>query len=78
MPTAPTVSPPLAAGRWTVDTNYSSIGLSIRHLGASRVGRSFTAVDDEGVIGEALDTSIVSATVDGRSIASSPFVETKV
>jgi hypothetical protein len=29
------------------------------------------------VIGEALDMSIVSATVDGRIAASTPFVETK-
>jgi hypothetical protein len=42
------------------------------------VGRSFIAFDDEGVIGEALDTSVVSATVDGRIVASTPFVETKV
>ena len=69
MTTAPTtVSLPLAPGRWAVDTNHSSIGFSIRHLGVSKVRGRFTRFDAEVVIGETLDTTTVNATVDMASI----------
>src|ERR1700704_5105542 len=47
MPPPPnnTVSLPLAPGRWAVDTNHSSIGFSIRHLGVSKVRGRFTRFD---------------------------------
>jgi polyisoprenoid-binding protein YceI len=59
---------PLAPGRWAVDTNHSSIGFSIRHLGVSKVRGRFTRFDAEVVVGETLDTTTVSATVDVASI----------
>jgi polyisoprenoid-binding protein YceI len=59
---------PLAPGRWAVDTNHSSIGFSIRHLGVSKVRGRFTRFDAEVVIGETLDTTTVSATIDVASI----------
>src|SRR6267142_1050591 len=62
------VSLPLAPGRWAVDTNHSSIGFTIRHLGVSKVRGRFTRFDAEVVIGETLDTTTVSATVDVASI----------
>jgi polyisoprenoid-binding protein YceI len=69
MTTAPTnVSLPLAPGRWAVDTNHSSIGFTIRHLGVSKVRGRFTRFDADVVIGETLDTTSVSATVDMASI----------
>ena len=65
MTTTPTrATLPLAPGRWAVDTNHSSIGFSIRHLGVSKVRGRFTRFDAEVVIGETLDTTTVSATVD--------------
>ena len=63
-----TTSLPLAPGRWAVDTNHSSIGFSIRHLGVSKVRGRFTRFDADVVIGETLDTTTVNATVDMASI----------
>src|SRR3954452_3753456 len=70
MTTAPTNigSLPLAPGRWAVDTNHSSIGFSIRHLGVSKVRGRFTRFDADVVIGETLDTTTVCATIDVASI----------
>jgi polyisoprenoid-binding protein YceI len=62
------VSLPLAPGRWAVDTNHSSIGFTARHLGVSKVRGRFTRFDAEIVIGETLDTTTVSATIDVASI----------
>src|ERR1700712_4483376 len=67
-PSSTTVSLPLAPGRWAVDTNHSSIGFSIRHLGVSKVRGRFTRFDADVVIGATLDTSSVAATIDMASI----------
>jgi polyisoprenoid-binding protein YceI len=69
MTTAPTaVSLPLAPGRWAVDTNHSSIGFSIRHLGVSKVRGRFTRFEADVLIGDTLDTTSVTATIDMASI----------
>jgi polyisoprenoid-binding protein YceI len=69
MTTTPTTaSLPLAPGRWAVDTNHSSISFSIRHLGVSKVRGRFTRFEADVVIGETLDTTTVSATVDMASL----------
>jgi polyisoprenoid-binding protein YceI len=62
------VALPLAPGRWAVDTNHSSIGFSIRHLGVSKVRGRFTRFDAEVIIGETLDMTTVNATVNVASI----------
>src|SRR4249919_3991279 len=69
MTSAPTsVSLPLAPGHWAVDTNHSSISFSIRHLGVSKVRGRFTRFDADVAIGDTLDTTTVSATVDIASV----------
>jgi polyisoprenoid-binding protein YceI len=69
MTTVPTsVSLPLAPGRWAVDTNHSSIGFTIRHLGVSKVRGRFTRFEADIVIGDTLDTTTVNATIDMASI----------
>jgi polyisoprenoid-binding protein YceI len=69
MTSAPTsVSLPLAPGHWAVDTNHSSIGFSIRHLGVSKVRGRFARFDADVVIGETLETTTVNATIDMASI----------
>src|SRR3979411_2994974 len=68
MTTQTNLSLPLAPGRWAVDTNHSSIGFTIRHLGVSKVRGRFTRFDAEVVIGETLDATTVSATIDVASI----------
>src|ERR1700681_3274832 len=62
------VSLPLAPGRWAVDANHSSIGFTIRHLGVSKVRGRFTRFEADVVIGDTLDTTTVTATVDVASI----------
>jgi polyisoprenoid-binding protein YceI len=59
---------PLTPGHWVVDTNHSSIGFTIRHLGVSKVRGRFTRFDADVVVGETLATTSVSATVDVASI----------
>src|ERR1700676_1348821 len=66
--TSTEASMPLAPGRWQVDTNHSSIGFTIRHLGVSKVRGRFTRFDADVVIGDTLDTTSVRATVDVASI----------
>ena len=69
MTTTPSaVSLPLIPGRWAVDTNHSSIGFTIRHLGVSKVRGRFTRFDADIAIGETLDTTTVTATVDVASL----------
>src|SRR5712672_1560342 len=68
MTTQTNLSLPLAPGRWAVDTNHSSIGFSIRHLGVSKVRGRFTRFDADVVIGDTVDTTTVTATVDMASI----------
>ena len=69
MTTTPSaVSLPLIPGRWAVDTNHSSIGFTIRHLGVSKVRGCFTRFDADVAIGETLDTTTVTATVDVASL----------
>ena len=44
----------LDPGHWVVDTNHSSIGFTIRHLGVSKVRGRFTRFDADVVVGETL------------------------
>ena len=64
-PDKPTL--PLTPGRWVVDTNHSSIGFTIRHLGVSKVRGRFTRFDADVVVGQTLGTTSVTATVDVAS-----------
>src|SRR5438477_11019673 len=66
--TSTNISLPLAPGRWAVDTNHSSVGFTIRHLGVSKVRGRFTRFDADVVIGETLETTTVTATNDMSSI----------
>jgi polyisoprenoid-binding protein YceI len=59
---------PLSPGRWTLDTNHSSVGFTIRHLGVSKVRGRFTRFEADVVVGETLDTTSVTATIDVASI----------
>jgi polyisoprenoid-binding protein YceI len=68
MTTTTTTPLPLAPGRWALDTNHSSVGFAIRHLGVSKVRGRFTAFDVDVTIGHTLDDTTVTATVDLSSI----------
>jgi len=66
--TQTTVSLPLAPGHWALDANHSSIGFTIRHLGVSKVRGRFTRFDADVVIGDTLETTTVTATIDMASL----------
>jgi len=66
--TLPTHTLPLGAGHWAVDQNHSSIGFTVRHLGVSKVRGRFNRFDVDVEIGETLETTSLSATIDVASI----------
>jgi len=66
--TAATDVLPLAAGHWAVDHAHSSIGFTIRHLGVSKVRGRFNRFDVDVVIGDTLDGTSVSASIDVASL----------
>ena len=49
--TEPTTTLPLAPGAWAIDTNHSSVGFTIRHLGVSKVRGRFTIFSADVVVG---------------------------
>ncbi|MGI8653538.1 MAG: YceI family protein [Geodermatophilaceae bacterium] len=59
---------PLAQGRWALDTDHTTVGFTIRHLGVAKVRGRFGTVSAELVIGATLDDSMVTAGVDLASI----------
>src|SRR3954451_10488460 len=59
---------PLAPGRWTPDSNHSSVGFTIRHLGVSKVRGHFASFDAELVVAPALAEASLIATIDVASI----------
>ena len=68
MTTHETTTLPLAPGRWALDEHHSSVGFSIRHLGVSKVRGRFARFDVDVVVGETLETTGVTATIDVASV----------
>lgn len=70
--TAPTATSdaavPLAPGTWALDAAHTSVAFTIRRLGLSKVRGRFGAVDAELVVGERLEDTRVTATIDLASI----------
>jgi len=63
-----TTALPLTAGRWALDTNHSSVGFTVRHLGVSKVRGRFNRFETDVVIGETLAETSVTATIEVGSI----------
>ena len=59
---------PLIPGRWALDTNHSTVGFAIRHLGVAKVRGRFTDFDVDVVVGETLADTPVAAIVQLASI----------
>lgn len=69
MDTAPTTTAlPLTAGRWPLDPNHSEVGFTIRHLGVSKVRGRFGGFDVDLVVGETLESTTLTATIDMTSL----------
>ena len=66
--TTATSALPLIAGTWNVDTNHSDVSFTVRHLGISKVRGQFNSFDTTLVVGDSLETSSLSATVDLSSV----------
>jgi len=65
--TAPSTLP-LAQGTWALDTDHTSVGFAIRHLGVAKVRGRFGDVAAELVIGPTVDDCAVTATIAMGSI----------
>lgn len=66
--TASTEVPQLAQGDWALDTDHTSVGFTIRHLGVAKVRGRFGGVVAQLLIGPTVDDHAVTATVDLDSI----------
>jgi polyisoprenoid-binding protein YceI len=65
-----TIPTGLTTGTWTLDGSHSEIGFTVRHAGISKVRGSFDKVDARLEVGEHLDNSKVTATVQTGSFNS--------
>jgi polyisoprenoid-binding protein YceI len=63
-----TLSLPLRPGVWEIDPLHSSVTFAIRHLGISKVRGRFANFDVSLVVGDDLDTTELTATIDVASI----------
>ena len=63
-----TTALPLAQGAWALDPAHSSVGFTIRHLGVSKVRGRFTDFTTEVTVGDDLDSTLVTATIQLASI----------
>jgi polyisoprenoid-binding protein YceI len=59
---------PLTPGHWGVDLAHSSIGFTVRHLGVSKVRGRFNRFDLDVVVGDTLDDTSVTASIDVASL----------
>ena len=55
-------------GTWTVETSHSRAGFTVRHAGISKVHGSVAITGGEIVIGQTLEDSSVTATLDAASV----------
>ncbi len=63
-----TLSLPLRPGLWTIDPFHSSVHFSIRHLGLSKVRGRFGSFDVAIAVGDTLESTLLTATIDLASI----------
>ncbi|CAN5652710.1 YceI family protein [soil metagenome] len=66
--TTRTTTLPLVPGKWAVDPNHSAVNFTIRHLGVSKVRGRFTHFDVDVTIGDTLETTSVTATIELASV----------
>jgi len=66
--TVPTTTLPLAPGIWTLDAAHTSVAFSIKRIGWAKVRGIFTDVAVELVVGETLDDTSLTATIDLASV----------
>ncbi|MGI9595358.1 MAG: YceI family protein [Acidimicrobiales bacterium] len=60
---------PIEGGQWSLDPAHSAIEFAVRHLGISTVRGRFTEAAATLVVGEALDSSSLSAEIQMASVS---------
>jgi len=66
--TVPTTTLPLVPGTWTLDPDHHAVAFSIKRIGWAKVRGTFTAVAVELVVGETLEDTSLTATIDLASV----------
>ena len=66
--TTTTTASPLAQGTWALDTDHTSVGFTVRHLGVAKVRGRFGEVAAELVVGPTAADSGITATIATASI----------
>ena len=66
---AMTTTLPLAAGTWTIDPAHTSVGFTVRHLGLSKVRGRFDDVAGSVVVGDELESTVVTTEIGLASVA---------
>lgn len=57
----------LTQGTWNLDASHSSVGFVVRHAGISKVRGKFTEVEGALTLGETIEDSSVTATIQSAS-----------
>nr|MBA2497843.1 YceI family protein [Acidimicrobiia bacterium] len=63
-----TTTHPLAQGTWALDTDHTSVGFTVRHLGVAKVRGRFGDVAANLVVGPTPAQSSITATIATASI----------
>ncbi|MDE9365015.1 YceI family protein [Luteipulveratus sp. YIM 133132] len=63
-----TLHPDLTPGTWTIDPAHTTLGFTARHLMVSKVRGKFNEFEGTAVVGEDLESTSVTATVQMESI----------
>jgi len=66
--TAAATRPPIAAGDYVLDPSHTRVGFIGRHLMVSKVRGAFAKVEGRIQVGESLDDSSISVTIDVPSV----------
>ena len=63
--TTSTVKAPIEAGVWNIDPTHSTVGFVVKHLMVSKVRGSFKQFSGQITVGEAIEDSTVTASING-------------
>ena len=64
------ISTALTQGTWSLDAAHSEVGFTVRHAGISKVRGKFTDVAATATVGDTLENSAVTATIQASSFDS--------
>lgn len=59
---------PLATGTWALDASHTTVAFTVRHMGISKVRGTFKGADAQLSVGDSLDETSLTATVDMSTV----------